>query len=137
MGDLTTRCGRYQLLWRPRSYNDDGHFVWRRSDGEIVLSDWSGPEPERTDDGPLLVRTTQPAQIAWSERWAYVIIPVLVERTGGPGKVMTGPRTAAFLARHEPLLRFEPTPELVARLGPLLQLLPWSTVDKLHRGVHE
>ena len=69
----------YEKLFRPAVRQ--GHKVFRNEHGQVVLADWSGTTPDKTEDGPLIVNPQEAILLDVHREELVAIIPVVIERS--------------------------------------------------------
>jgi hypothetical protein len=89
----------WKCIHRPLREND-GHFLFRNDKGRISICDWSGDNPDLSDDGPLIVGDdSQIMAHLYNSKVAY-IVDVLVTRTNEMGKCWIDSPTMMALSKH-------------------------------------
>ncbi len=99
-----------ELLYRP--VRQDGHKVFRTQWG-ISLCDFSGPTPDDTDDGPLIVEPFTRCTVGLYNNKLEYTVPVTCTRSKSNGVVCTSHGTFMALVQHvEGLLADNLSPQL-------------------------
>ena len=108
----------WKLEFRQRG---DHRIYSRRTDGAISICDNSGPGPDYTDDGPLIVKPGTVATLGFSKLIGalFYSVPVHCERDDRSGYVSLTPEVYSALRMLVPL-HTELTQEAVAMLNVLL-----------------
>jgi len=95
------KTNRWHRLHTPRKRNN-GHLIFKDTAGAVSLCDWSGNDPDQTDDGPLIVMPHTRVTVTY-DRSVTFIVPVYVTRTGEMSVVWVDADTMRALADHVPL----------------------------------
>lgn len=90
------------MRWNKVYSDPRSHCIFRDERGRYSLADYSGPTPDVTDDGPLIVLPGVVVQVGFSQPFAQPVfsVPVFVERTGTESTVLTFFPTIDALVRN-------------------------------------
>lgn len=93
----------WTCIHRPKA-RMQGHFIFRRkSDGAVSIADWSGPTPDTTDDGPLIVKPGTIVTVEYGKYGLSYSVPVWCERDEREGRVALVTLTMRALSKAEGL----------------------------------